>query len=169
MFLSVVSAAVMAATVVPQSVEQLTDRATVVVRGTVEAQQSAFAEGVAGIYTFSQVRVTEALKGAPGVSIRVRQAGGTVGNKSVSLPGDAVLTSGEDVLLFLHCPAEKAECTVVGLSMGKYHLAPGADGAVAATRDFSQISFARGAAPSAGPERYDAVARRVRAQAGATR
>jgi hypothetical protein len=169
MILGVVAALAVAATVVPQSLEQLTDRATVVVRATVASQESSRAPGPAGIYTFSELRVVEALKGSPPEVVRVRQAGGTVGRETVQLSGDAVLAPGEEVLVFLACRAEQASCAVVGLAQGKFHLQPAADGSVQASRDFAQTEFVHGEPPSAGPEGYAALAQRIRARAGATR
>ena len=169
MVLRVASALVLAATVVPQSLEQLTDRATHVVRARVGAQSSAHAPGPAGIYTFTELQVVEALKGTPPQVVRVRQAGGTVGREAVTLEGDAVLTPGEDVLVFLSCRPEQTACSVVGLAQGKFHLEGVKGGAVQASRDFAKTEFVRGAPPSAAPEAYAELAQRIRARAGATR
>jgi hypothetical protein len=169
MILALASALVLSATVVPQSLEQLTDRATHVVRATVVAQQSMKAPGPAGIYTFTELRVTEALKGSAPETMRVRQAGGTVGREAVQLAGDAVLAPGEDVLLFLSCKPEQTACSIVSLAQGKYHLGAAADGSMQASRDFAQTEFVHGDPPSAGPEAYAALAQRIRSRAGATR
>jgi hypothetical protein len=169
MTLGVVAALAVAATVVPQSLEQLTDRATVVVRATVASQESARAPGPAGIYTFTELRVVETLKGSAPEVVRVRQAGGTVGRETVQLSGDASLAPGEDVLVFLSCRPEQTTCAVVALAQGKFHLQGATDGSVQASRDFAQTEFVHGDPPSAGPERYAALAQRIRARAGAMR
>jgi hypothetical protein len=163
MLLRSLLAATFAATVVPQSVEQLTDKSTHVVEARVLAQQSAREEGPAGIYTRSTLQPLEALKGVVGERLLVRQAGGTVGNAQVELPGDARLQVGERVLIFLHCATERSYCTVVGLAQGVYHLDRGQ-----AVRDFTATSFVGGAPLSAAPEPSAPLAARIRARARET-
>ncbi len=168
MILGVLAALAVEATVVPQSLEQLTDRANVVVRATVATQQSARAPGPAGIYTFTALRVVETLKGSAPEVVRVRQAGGTVGRETVQLSGDAARAPGEEVLVFLACRPEQTTCAVVGLAQGKFHLQAASDGSVQASRDFAQTEFVHGDPPSAGPEAYAVLAQRIRARVGAT-
>jgi hypothetical protein len=165
MRLTALAALLLAATVVPQSVDQLTDRATLVVRATVLSSKAEHAPGPAGIYTFTRLQVAEALKGSAPAQLTLKQAGGTVGEKSVELPGDARLALGEQVLLFLVCRPAQPDCGLVGLAQGKYHLEAGADGKLVATREFKDTAFVGGAAPSAGPEPFAALAERVRARA----
>jgi hypothetical protein len=157
--------ALLGATVVPQTLDQLTDRADVVVRATVLAQRAERGDGPGGIYTYTRLQVAEALKGAPAGEVVVRQVGGTVGDSTLDLPGDARLAVGEQALLFLRCRPERPFCTVVGLAQGKYHLDP--DGR--ATRDFAQTAFVQGAPLSGAPAPYAELAQRVRARAGGAR
>ena len=156
----------LSASVVPQSVEQLTDRSTHVVRAQVATVQSAREPGPAGIYTRSTLSVSEWLKGKPLPSVSLRQAGGKIGAESVELPGDAALQPGEEVLAFLRCDPGADHCSLVGLAQGKYHLERDEKGAVQARRDFRQTAFVNGAPLSPGPEPYAALAARVRARAG---
>lgn len=155
-------AAALAATAVPQSIEQLTDRSTDVVEARVLSQHAAREEGPAGIYTRSALQVLQTLKGVARKELTVRQAGGTVGNAQVELPGDAALHPGERVLVFLHCPSGQDHCTVVGLAQGVFHL----QGDQAA-RDLGSTAFVGGAPVAAGPEPSLPLLARVRARAGA--
>ena len=165
MFVRALLVVALSATVVPQTLEALTDRSTHVVRARVQRQSSAREAGPAGIYTRSVLQVEEALKGAAASTLVVRQAGGTVGAEQVELPGDAVLREGEEVLVFLSCAPDKDACALIGLAQGKFHLAADGKGALQASRDFAQTSF-MGEALSPGPEPYAALAARIRARAG---
>lgn len=166
MVLRAVVALAVAATVIPQTVEQLADRSTHVVRAVVQSRKSAREPGPAGIYTRTSLKVEDVLKGQLGKTVVLRQAGGTVGTEQVELPGDGVLGEGERVLAFLNCAPGKDYCTLVGLAQGKYHLDSDGHGGFTATRDFRNTAFVNGPAPAAGPEPYAELARRIRAHAG---
>jgi hypothetical protein len=153
---------VLSATVVPQSVEQLTDRADVVVRATVLEQHAERAPGPAGIYTFTRLSLNERLKGSAPDEIVLRQPGGTLGAQTVELTGDAHLKAGEQVLLFLGCRPAVNYCTLIGLAQGKYHLEADVSGALQASRDFKGTAFVKGEPPSPGPEVYSSLAERIR-------
>lgn len=150
------------ATVVAVTPEGLADLSTDVVRGRIETQEVRAVEGTAGIATFSRLSVGERLKGKAPAKLVVRQVGGTLGRRSVELPGDARLAAGEEVLLFLRCDAGAPACTVVGLAQGKYRLEPMADGRLGASRDFSATTFV-GTPLTAGPEPWGALAARLKA------
>ena len=166
MFARALVGLILSASVVPQTLEQLTDRSTHVVHATVTHIASAREPGPAGIYTRSTLNVSEWLKGAPLKNVSLRQPGGTIGVESVELPGDAILHEGEEVLAFLRCDVGADHCSLVGLAQGKYHLARDAKGTLQATRDFRQTAFVQGAPLSQGPESYAALAARVRAHVG---
>jgi hypothetical protein len=168
MFLAAtLKALLLAATMVPQSVEQLTDRATLVVRARVGDRHAESAPGPAGIYTFTQLTVLETLKGRATETVTLRQAGGAVGDRKVTLPGDASFAPGEEVLVFLVCRSGTDTCSLVALSEGKFHVVRGAAGPAQVTRDFHDVAFVRGPALSPGPEDYAVLAQRIRQRAEA--
>ncbi|MBS2029640.1 MAG: hypothetical protein JST54_17185 [Deltaproteobacteria bacterium] len=166
MFAHVLAGLLLTASVVPQTVEQLTDRATHVVHAKVTRVVSAREPGPSGIYTRSTLNVSEWLKGPALKSVSLRQSGGTIGSESVELPGDAIFHEGEEVLAFLRCDAGADHCSLVGLAQGKYQLTRDANGKLQATRDFHETAFVKGAPLSGGPEPFDALAARVRARVG---
>lgn len=163
----VILALAFSATLIPLSVEQLTDRSTNVVRATVVSQHSEREKGPAGIYTRTTLHVLETLKGPTSTELVLRQAGGTIGTESVELPGDAKLREGEQVLAFLDCRWGD-HCTLIGLSEGKFHLEPDAKGALVASRDFSDTAFV-GEPLSGAPEPYAKLAARIRERARESR
>jgi len=167
MFVRALLAWALAATLIPQSIEQLTDKSTHVVRAKVVAQRSAREKGPAGIYTRTTLQVLETLKGPAEPELVVRQAGGTIGTESVELIGDAKLHEGEQVLAFLDCRWGD-HCTVVGLAQGKFHLEADAQGHLAALRDFSKTEFV-GKPLSGAAQPYAPIAAQVRARARVAR
>jgi hypothetical protein len=163
MFVRAFLALAVAATVIPQSVEQLTDKSTEVVRAKVVRQVAAREPGPAGIYTRTTLKILEVLKGPASGELVVRQAGGTLGTESVELVGDAEFRDGEQVLAFLDC-RRGDHCTLIGLSQGKFHLEASAKGELQASRDFSKTDFL-GPPLSGASQPYAAIASRVRARA----
>ena len=88
-----------AASIVAWDVPTLTNESTVVVDATVESVVST-RHSNGSITTRSELRVHEALKGAPGRTLVLHQLGGTVGDWTLSIPGDLLLTEGQRVVLF---------------------------------------------------------------------
>src|SRR5207248_380315 len=72
MFARAVLGLALCASVIPQSVEQLTDKSTHVVRATVTQKVSAREAGPAGIYTRSTLQLSEALKGRAPAALILR-------------------------------------------------------------------------------------------------
>ncbi len=139
--------------VIAQSFEQMAKSSPQVVRGTVGAQEARWDEGRRTIHTFTQVHVTERLKGDPAGIITVRQPGGVVGTLGQTVSGAARFTEGEEVLLFLEVPGDDASALIVsGLSAGKVTLAPDALGRMRATRDLRGVAFWRAERDDAAPQ-----------------
>lgn len=104
------------------SVEQMANEADVVVHGRVTAQSSAWNETKSRIYTVTDVEVIEPIKGerAPKSVVQVRQIGGTVDGISQTIVGNAKLTVGEEVVLFLDADEKLPFHYVIGMAQGKY-------------------------------------------------
>ena len=93
------SAPTHAASIIAWDVPTLTNESTVVVDATVESVVSTrHADG--SITTRSELRVHESLKGDTGKTLVLHQLGGTVGEWTLSIPGDLLLTEGQRVVLF---------------------------------------------------------------------
>lgn len=109
-----------AAGVTPLAVELLAAKATWVVRGRVESLEAS--RGSDGIMTTRvELPVTEVWKGTPTNRIGVVLAGGILGNRRVSVIGQAEFRVGEEVVLFL-VPNERGEGVIVELAQGKFAL-----------------------------------------------
>ncbi|MES2644998.1 MAG: hypothetical protein V4850_36265 [Myxococcota bacterium] len=114
-----------ATTVAPLTLDQMTDAADLVLRGTVESlwieeDEKGFA------WTRVLVRVDESMKGNadPGDYVTVEAAGGTVGNKTTMVAGSARYSVGEETLLFLSDKPSKGVYGTVGMGIGKFTVRP---------------------------------------------
>ena len=124
------------------TLEQMAARSPVIVRATVGSQESRWDEGHRRIQTFTELLVTEVLKGDVPKSLIVRAPGGVVGNLGADVAGAPRFKSGDDVVLFLEHPGDDPHGFVVtGLSAGKITLEKTALGEVRARRDLRGIAF----------------------------
>lgn len=131
-----------ATVVLSLSMEELTAKSPLVVRGTVHRVDTQWDEAHTGIWTTSEVVVREVLKGAPRTTVLVKQPGGTVGDFSQRVAGAATFKPGDDVVLFLE-PAVDAPDAFVPYSMSAAKvLLVNKGGQTIATRDLSGITFA---------------------------
>ncbi|HVE83652.1 MAG TPA: hypothetical protein VND93_12415 [Myxococcales bacterium] len=129
------------ATVLRLTFEELTARADAVVRGRVVGSAARMDQAAGRITTFTEVEVAEALKGAPGKKLTVRQPGGEVGGIGQSVPGAARFAPGEEVVLFLErVPGDAPVYQVLSLSAGKVRLEKKLS-TLRAVRDLDGIHF----------------------------
>lgn len=124
--LTLASAGLASATsMVPMSISALTERASTVVRVKVERSAGAWGPAQRHIYTYSEVEVSEVLRGEVqlGAQLLVRSLGGEIGGQGMRVPGAPRLVDGEDVVLFLQeAPKEPGVFRVVGMSQGLYRV-----------------------------------------------
>ncbi len=104
------------------TVEQMTTTADVIAEGQVTDQTSAWNEEKTRIYTVTTLTLTVTHKGPvkAGEAIQIRQIGGTVDGLTQSIAGNAKLTKGEEVLVFLDRDAARGLHYVVGMAQGKF-------------------------------------------------
>lgn len=134
---------VFASVVLSMSMEEMTTRAPLVVRGTVHRVDTQFSENRAKIWTYSEVVVRETLKGGARTTVLVKQPGGVVGNVGEKVAGVATFAPGEDVVLFLEPSPDEADCFVpMALSAAKVSLV-NRGGKQLALRNLSGIAFVR--------------------------
>lgn len=93
------------------------------------------------ILTHTVVHVEKPLMGTPPVAFEVHQMGGRIGDEVLYLPGDATLTPGEDVLLFVR--QVEGRWFLTALQQSKYSVIPSLDGLVL-ERDLEGGLFLRG-------------------------
>ena len=103
---------------VPLSVEQLVEYSQIVLRGTVVSKTcQRDAEG--RIFTKVELHVIEVWKGPVTNHCTIVQSGGTVGDECALVPGQAVYSVGEEVVVFLALN-ERGEGVTLGLAHGKF-------------------------------------------------
>lgn len=136
--------------------EDLTRHADAVVRAVVIDHTTHNVER-RGLWTDFDVKVIETIKGSPraGEHLSIGQFGGTLNGRTQTIPGDAVLRSGEEVIVFLRKVPQGFVLTE--FCQAKFHVEhdPIA-GAALVSRDFGATAFVQrgpgGAKPAAPPE-----------------
>jgi hypothetical protein len=110
------------ATVENISLAELVAESDVVVHARVLEKRS-FVEGPRDwVYTETTIEVLEVWRGkvGKGASLTVRQLGGVVGDREMAVNGNAALTAGEEVILFLDSDEKKDRHYIVGMAFGKF-------------------------------------------------
>jgi hypothetical protein len=142
-----VSVTASATTVISETLEEMAARAPVVVRATARQSQAAWSGDNRRIWTWTELVVTERLKGSAAVSVSstllVKQPGGEVGKVGQGVAGVATFAPGEDCVLFLEPATDEAGTWVVrGLAAGKISVTD-RQGRAVAVRDLSGLAFAK--------------------------
>jgi len=148
-----------AATALPATVEELARTSSLVVRGTVAGQECRVGADGHRLYTFVEIRVTEALKGPPVSRVTVRVPGGVLGALGQRVAGAAAFADGDEVVVFLSPAGEVHQVT--GMAQGKFAV----EGKVARP-DLSGLHLLPGDLPAgelaAGPMPLEELLRRTR-------
>lgn len=112
-----------ATSMVPMSVETLTEKAILVAEGEATGSWAQWNAEHTLIYTYTEFRVTQALKGSAPARLVVKQLGGTVGDTTQHVSGVRYWVPGEESVLFLR-PSEAGDSThvVVGLVQGNFRM-----------------------------------------------
>jgi len=127
----------LATTVVPPTFEQLVSQAELVVRAEVRALrcEETLREGRPVIHTYVTIDVLRALKGDAPARLELRLLGGTVGERTLHVPGVPRFVPGERCLLFIENNGRQF-CPLVAIMHGRYRVERrGADGAEIVRRD----------------------------------
>lgn len=141
-FLVLAPLSALATVVMALSMEELTVRAPLVVRGVVHRVDVQWTEGRSRIWTYAEVVVSETLKGAPRTSVLVKQPGGIIGDVGERVAGTAQFIAGEEVVLFLEpAPDEPGAFIPFSMAASKVSLVD-RGGKRVAQRDVSGLSFA---------------------------
>ncbi|SRR6266536_1792222 len=134
----------------PGSVEELARSSQAVVRGRVARVASRWSEDQRRIFTYVDLDVSSAWRGAPGSRVTIIVPGGVVGGMGQRVDGAPGFAKGEDVVAFLS-EAEEGAYRVTGLAQGKFKV----EGS-AARPDVSHVSFVE-APLRAGERRAEAM------------
>lgn len=110
-----------ATTMIYRSIEELAQRSTLVVEGTVSGAE-VYSGEEGRITTRWTVKVARTLRGQPVSEVRFEQWSGTLGDITTHIPGDARFTEGERVVLFLRGESpEKMFLTAMGQAKFTIH------------------------------------------------
>jgi hypothetical protein len=139
----VLFAAAHATTIVPMTVEELTQAATTVVEAQAGESWSQWNPQRTVIFTYTRFTVTNALKGAPAAQVVVKQPGGVVDTVGQVVPGVRQFQPGENTLLFLRPSSTPGSYVVVGLMQGNFRLYRARSGLTAATNGVPGASALR--------------------------
>jgi hypothetical protein len=130
-----------ATTVVPMSVERLTQVSSHVVEGQSVDTWSEWNPQHTQIYTYTKFQVTRALKGQSPAMMVVKQLGGTVGPTKQKVYGERYVQPGEQAVLFLR-PAEELDGSMVisGLMQGNFAVRTSANGEKVVSNGVREVS-----------------------------
>lgn len=135
--LAALAAPASASTVLRFDLDDLVDRAAVIVHGKVLDKQSR--RGSDGsIVTDLRVEVEDALKGVEGGTFKFTVFGGVLGTRGSAVAGAATFERGEEILVFLDRPNKRGVRGTIGLSQGKYTIRE-VDGERLAFRDLEGL------------------------------
>ena len=118
---AILAAPAFATTVARLDMEQLVQRADVIVQGHVQSVYSQWDEARRLVFTYISIRVDEPLKGERRQSVLIRQVGGTVGTIQMSIAGVPQFKSGEMAIVFLKRQGDST-FQVVGMNQGLYEI-----------------------------------------------
>lgn len=131
------ASAARATVVVAVSLADQVQRSELVARATVVSQQSAWAADRTTIYTWTELRVTDRIKGNAPSTLVLRQMGGVAEGMAMAVPGDGHLVVGEDVVLLLHRQGENV--FLFSLAQSVFHVDARTH---LAARDLRELAFA---------------------------
>ncbi|PYM13626.1 MAG: hypothetical protein DME18_08580 [Verrucomicrobia bacterium] len=105
----------------PLSIEQLTQKATLVVSGRV-LSKSCLRDLAGRIYTRVELQIVEIWKGSLSTNLfPVVQGGGILGDEKATVSGQVEYSVGEEVVVFLVLNP-RGEGVTLGLAQGKFHV-----------------------------------------------
>lgn len=124
------------------TLEELVQRADLIVIGRCEEKRSDWGVGGEKIYTYVKLAPEQCLKGNPCPSVvEIRQLGGSVGDIALSVPGTPRFHKNERVILFLS-RSTAFFYQVIGLSQGKFSIFRKEGNSILfAKRDLNSVEF----------------------------
>lgn len=139
---ALVSLGASATVIVHETLEQMAQHVPVIVRGKVARSVAGWDADKRRIWTWTELVVTERVKGAASGVVLMKQPGGEVEGFGQAVAGTAQFTEGEDVVVFLdRAPDERGTWRVYGMSAGKISITT-TGGKSVAQRDTTGLAFA---------------------------
>lgn len=128
--------------VVYETLDEMARRVPVIVRGRVARSVAGWDDAKHRIWTWTEVVVSDRIKGKAPAVVLVKQPGGEVDGIGQAVAGTATFREGEDCVLFLEpSPDEVTAFQPTGLAAGKVTIADW-QGQPAALRNTDGLSFA---------------------------
>ena len=103
------------------TLDDLTDRATLIVHATITKSEAAWDAGHHKIWTTHTLTVKETLKGTHADTLTCRTRGGAVGRLAQQVSGEANLVTEAEYVLFLK-PDDEKQYRVIGLNQGAFRV-----------------------------------------------
>lgn len=122
-----------ATTIVPMSVDELTQAASTVVLAQAGESWSQWNPQHTIIFTYTRFTVATSLKGSAATQIVVKQPGGIVGSIGQVVPGVRHFQPGENTVLFLRPSTTPGAHVIVGLMQGNFRVYRARSGLTAVT------------------------------------
>lgn len=139
---ALLSFAASATVIIHETIEQMTKSAPLIVRGRVTRTTTGWDAQKRRIWTWTDLAVTDRVKGSASGTLRMKQPGGEVEGIGQAVAGTASFKEGEEVIVFLdRAPDEKGTWLVYGMSAGKIFITK-SDGKLVAARDTTGLAFA---------------------------
>ena len=134
--------AVLATAVIAETMEEMTQHSSMVVRGTVRQVQVQLNNDTGRIYTYADIQVTEGLKGSRGGSVLVKTPGGEILGRGQGVAGAGTFVTGQDTVLFLEPAVDEQGVWILrALAAGKIDLEKSSKGELRAVRHLEGIAF----------------------------
>ncbi|MBV8208419.1 MAG: hypothetical protein JO041_16660 [Acidobacteria bacterium] len=149
--IALLAACATATTIIPMSVEELTQKAGAIVEGRAMESWSEWNPQHTIIYTYTRFQVARTLKGQQASLITVKQLGGIAGGYAQKVDGVRHFQAGEDALLFLrNSIANDGKMVIVGLMQGQFRMYADASGQKVVSNGIPQLARAGEVAQSYG-------------------
>ena len=140
--LLLVAAVAPATVIVNESLEEMTHKVPLIVRGHVNRNVAGWDAEHRRIWTWTELTVSETIKGKSEGVLLFKQPGGETGGIGQAVSGTAKFKEGEDcIVLLFPAPDEPGVWRVYSLAAGKIALVPQA-GQLVAQRDLSGLGLA---------------------------
>lgn len=120
------------------TLEELTDRAEVIVHGTCTGLHAR--ETADGVVTDVTLSVATALKGAPGGTFQFTAYGGQTESRGTFVAGSPTFEEGEELVVFLDRQNDRGFRLAIGMAQGKYTVRE-EDGRKLASRNLAGLRF----------------------------
>lgn len=139
--LAVLLGTVSATTIIPVSVERLTQESSHVVEARVVSSESKWNPQHTLIFTYTRIEVIKTLKGANQPSVTVKQIGGSAEGYTQKVAGVRYAKPGEESVLFLRPSAQQdGTFEITGLMQGSFAVQKSVNGTILVSNGVPGVS-----------------------------